>query len=39
MDLVVVIATLALIVVALGMYWLPSIIGYLRHTPSCPPSS
>jgi hypothetical protein len=34
MDLAVVIATLALIVVALGMYWLPSIIGYFRHAPS-----
>lgn len=34
MDLIVVLATLALIVVALGMYWLPSIIGYFRHVPS-----
>jgi hypothetical protein len=34
MDLVVVIATLALIAVALGTYWLPSIIGYFRHAPS-----
>jgi hypothetical protein len=33
MDLAVVIATLALIVVALGMYWLPSIVGYFRHAP------
>jgi Superinfection immunity protein len=34
MDLVVVIATLALIVVVLGLYWLPSIIGYFRRVPS-----
>jgi T4 superinfection immunity protein len=34
MDVVVVIATLALVVVVLGLYWLPSIVGYFRHTPS-----
>jgi hypothetical protein len=34
MDMVVVIATLALIAVVLGLYWLPSIIGYFRHVPS-----
>jgi hypothetical protein len=33
MDLVVMIATLALVMVALGTYWLPSIIGYFRHVP------
>jgi RsiW-degrading membrane proteinase PrsW (M82 family) len=33
MDWIVFIATLALIVVVLGMYWLPSIIGYVRHAP------
>lgn len=33
MDLIVIIATLALVVVVLGMYWLPSIIGYFRHAP------
>jgi hypothetical protein len=34
MDLVVLIASLALIVVVLGVYWLPSIIGYFRHVPT-----
>jgi hypothetical protein len=33
MDWIVFIATLALIVVVLGMYWLPSIVGYFRHAP------
>jgi hypothetical protein len=33
-DLVVVLATLALIVVVLSLYWLPSIVGYFRHAPS-----
>jgi hypothetical protein len=33
MDLIVVLATLALIVVVLGLYWLPSIVGYFRHVP------
>jgi hypothetical protein len=33
MDWIVFTATLALIVVVLGMYWLPSIVGYCRHAP------
>jgi hypothetical protein len=34
MDVIVVLATLALVTVALSLYWLPSIVGYFRHTPS-----
>jgi Superinfection immunity protein len=34
MDLIAIIATLTLIVLVLGMYWLPSIVGYFRHVPS-----
>jgi hypothetical protein len=33
MDLLALLATLALILVVLGMYWLPSIVGYYRHVP------
>jgi hypothetical protein len=32
-DLVVVFVTLALIIVVLSLYWLPSIVGYFRHVP------
>ena len=34
MNLIALLATVALIVVVLGLYWLPSIVGYFRHVPS-----
>jgi hypothetical protein len=34
MDVIALLTTLALIVVVLGLYWLPSIIGYVRHAPA-----
>jgi hypothetical protein len=34
MDVIVALATLALVILALSLYWLPSIIGYFRHAPS-----
>jgi hypothetical protein len=33
MDMTALLTSLALIVVVLGLYWLPSIIGYARHVP------
>jgi prepilin signal peptidase PulO-like enzyme (type II secretory pathway) len=33
MDVLALLATVALIVVALGLYWLPSIAGYVRRDP------
>jgi Superinfection immunity protein len=33
MDLLALLATVALILVVLGMYWLPSIVGYYRRVP------
>jgi hypothetical protein len=33
MDVLALLATVALIVVALGLYWLPSITGYVRRDP------
>ena len=34
MNLLALVATLLLLVVVLGVYWLPSIIGYFRHVPT-----
>jgi hypothetical protein len=33
MDVIALLTTLALILVVLFLYWLPSIVGYFRHTP------
>jgi hypothetical protein len=33
MDVIALLATLALILIVLGVYWLPSIVGYFRHVP------
>jgi hypothetical protein len=33
MDVIALVGTAVLILVVLGLYWLPSIIGYLRHSP------
>jgi hypothetical protein len=33
MNLLALLVTLALILAVLGMYWLPSIVGYRRHVP------
>jgi hypothetical protein len=33
MDVIALLATLALVLIVLGMYWLPSIVGYFRHVP------
>jgi hypothetical protein len=33
MELIALVMMTALILIALGLYWLPSIIGYYRHSP------
>ena len=33
MDLIVLLAMLTLILIVLGLYWLPSIVGYYRRVP------
>jgi hypothetical protein len=33
MDLIALLATLGMILAVLGLYWLPSIVGYFRHVP------
>jgi hypothetical protein len=33
MDVIALLATLALILIVLGLYWLPSIVAYFRHVP------
>jgi Superinfection immunity protein len=33
MDVIALLAMLALILIVLGVYWLPSIVGYFRHVP------
>jgi Superinfection immunity protein len=33
MELIALLAMIALILIALGLYWLPSIIGYCRRSP------
>lgn len=33
MDVIALLVMLALILIVLGMYWLPSIVGYFRHVP------
>jgi hypothetical protein len=33
MDVIALVGTVALILLVLALYWLPSIIGYLRHVP------
>jgi hypothetical protein len=34
MDVIALLATLGMILAVLGLYWLPSIVGYFRHAPS-----
>jgi hypothetical protein len=33
MEVIALLATIALVLIVLAMYWLPSIIGYYRRTP------
>ncbi len=37
MNVIALLATVVLILVVLGLYWLPSIIGYFRHVPALIP--
>jgi hypothetical protein len=37
MEVIALLATIALVLIVLAMYWLPSIIGYYRRTPDIIP--